>query len=219
MQLNVFKVILKFLCHIHNFTEIFIHKPVLFSGTYADLTGKPTIPTKTSELTNDSNFATVTLLDSKADKVHNHSYTELDDLPTLFSGDYKDLIGTPVIPSKTSELTNDSNFATTDLVNTKANKTHSHSYLDLEDLPNLFSGNYNDLLNKPKIPTLISELENDNNYVNQAYVEQRITDVATSGEIDLSDYVTTAQLNTKADKVHTHSYEDLTEMEYCSGKL
>ena len=196
--------------HTHNYDDL-TNKPVLFSGTYADLTGKPTIPTKTSELTNDSNFATVTLLDSKADKVHNHSYTELDDLPTLFSGDYKDLIGTPVIPSKTSELTNDSNFATTDLVNTKANKTHSHSYLDLEDLPNLFSGNYNDLLNKPKIPTLISELENDNNYVNQAYVEQRITDVATSGEIDLSDYVTTAQLNTKADKVHTHSYEDLTE--------
>ena len=196
--------------HTHNYDDL-TNKPVLFSGTYADLTGKPTIPTKTSELTNDSNFATVTLLDSKADKVHNHSYTELDDLPTLFSGDYKDLIGTPVIPSKTSELTNDSNFATTDLVNTKANKTHSHSYLDLEDLPNLFNGNYNDLLNKPKIPTLISELENDNNYVNQAYVEQRITDVATSGEIDLSDYVTTAQLNTKADKVHTHSYEDLTE--------
>ena len=196
--------------HTHNYDDL-TNKPVLFSGIYADLTDKPTIPTKTSELTNDSNFATVTLLDSKADKVHNHSYTELDDLPTLFSGDYKDLIGTPVIPSKTSELTNDSNFATTDLVNTKANKTHSHSYLDLEDLPNLFSGNYNDLLNKPKIPTLISELENDNNYVNQAYVEQRITDVATSGEIDLSDYVTTAQLNTKADKVHTHSYEDLTE--------
>ena len=196
--------------HTHNYDDL-TNKPVLFSGKYTDLTGKPTIPTKTSELTNDSNFATVTLLDSKADKVHNHSYTELDDLPTLFSGDYKDLIGTPVIPSKTSELTNDSNFATTDLVNTKANKTHSHSYLDLEDLPNLFSGNYNDLLNKPKIPTLISELENDNNYVNQAYVEQRITDVATSGEIDLSDYVTTAQLNTKADKVHTHSYEDLTE--------
>ena len=196
--------------HTHNYDDL-TNKPVLFSGIYADLTGKPTIPTKTSELTNDSNFATVTLLDSKADKVHNHSYTELDDLPTLFSGDYKDLIGTPVIPSKTSELTNDSNFATTDLVNTKANKTHSHSYLDLEDKPTLFSGNYNDLLNKPKIPTLISELENDNNYVNQAYVEQRITDVATSGEIDLSDYVTTAQLNTKADKVHTHSYEDLTE--------
>lgn len=196
--------------HTHNYDDL-TNKPILFSGIYADLTGKPTIPTKTSELTNDSNFATVTLLDSKADKVHNHSYTELDDLPTLFSGDYKDLIGTPVIPSKTSELTNDSNFATTDLVNTKANKTHNHSYLDLEDLPNLFSGNYNDLLNKPKIPTLISELENDNNYVNQAYVEQRITDVATSGEIDLSDYVTTAQLNTKADKVHTHSYEDLTE--------
>jgi hypothetical protein len=196
--------------HTHNYDDL-TNKPVLFSGKYTDLTGKPTIPTKTSELTNDSNFVTATLLDSKADKVHNHSYTELDDLPTLFSGDYKDLIGTPVIPSKTSELTNDSNFATTDLVNTKANKTHSHSYLDLEDKPTLFSGAYADLTGKPTIPTLTSELENDSNFTTKAYVEQRITDVATSGEIDLSDYVTTAQLNTKADKVHTHSYEDLTE--------
>lgn len=32
------------------------NKPVLFSGDYSDLTNKPTVPTLTSELTNDSNF-------------------------------------------------------------------------------------------------------------------------------------------------------------------
>ena len=31
-----------------------------FSGSYSDLTGAPTIPTKTSQLTNDSNFVTST---------------------------------------------------------------------------------------------------------------------------------------------------------------
>ena len=33
-------------------------KSELFSGNYDDLTNKPTIPTKTSELTNDSGFIT-----------------------------------------------------------------------------------------------------------------------------------------------------------------
>lgn len=36
-----------------------------FSGSYNDLTDKPTIPTKTSDLTNDSDFTTKTYVDSK----------------------------------------------------------------------------------------------------------------------------------------------------------
>ena len=35
-----------------------LNKPVLFSGNYNDLSNKPTIPTKTSQLTNDSGFLT-----------------------------------------------------------------------------------------------------------------------------------------------------------------
>ena len=196
--------------HIHNYSEI-EDTPNLFSGAYADLTGKPTIPKVISQLENDLNFVNITQLNTKADKVHTHSYNNLEDLPTLFSGNYNDLINRPTVPSKTSELTNDSSFTTSTQLATKADKIHTHNYNDLEDKPTLFSGAYKDLTGKPTIPTLTSELENDSNFTTKAYVEQRITDVATSGEIDLSDYVTTAQLNTKADKVHTHSYEDLTE--------
>ena len=196
--------------HVHNYSEI-EDTPNLFSGAYADLTGKPTIPKVISQLENDLNFVNITQLNTKADKVHTHSYNNLEDLPTLFSGNYNDLINRPTVPSKTSELTNDSSFTTSTQLATKADKIHTHNYNDLEDKPTLFSGAYKDLTGKPTIPTLTSELENDSNFTTKAYVEQRITDVATSGEIDLSDYVTTAQLNTKADKVHTHSYEDLTE--------
>lgn len=39
-------------------TSDIINKPTLFDGTWASLTGKPTIPTKTSELSNDSGFLT-----------------------------------------------------------------------------------------------------------------------------------------------------------------
>ena len=196
--------------HVHNYSEI-EDTPNLFSGAYADLTGKPTIPKVISQLENDLNFVNITQLNTKADKIHTHSYNNLEDLPTLFSGNYNDLLNKPTVPSKTSELTNDSSFTTSTQLATKADKIHTHNYNDLEDKPTLFSGAYKDLTGKPTIPTLTSELENDSNFTTKAYVEQRITDVATSGEIDLSDYVTTAQLNTKADKVHTHSYEDLTE--------
>ena len=54
---------------------------------YSFLTNTPTIPTKTSELTNDSGY-------------------------TTFSGSYNDLTNKPNIPSKTSDLTNDSGFIT-----------------------------------------------------------------------------------------------------------
>lgn len=41
---------------------------VATSGKYSDLTGKPTVPTKTSELTNDSDFATTDQLHTHANK-------------------------------------------------------------------------------------------------------------------------------------------------------
>lgn len=68
---------------------------VATSGSYADLSNKPTIPTKTSDLTNDSDFV------------------ESTDLATVAtSGSYSDLSSKPTIPSKTSDLTNDSGFIT-----------------------------------------------------------------------------------------------------------
>jgi hypothetical protein len=52
-------------------------KPTLFSGSYTDLTGKPTLVT---------------------------SYTQLTDKPTLFSGSYNDLTNKPTIPSDINQL-------------------------------------------------------------------------------------------------------------------
>ena len=49
------------------------------------------------------------------------SYNDLTDKPTLFSGDYNDLTNKPTIPSKTSDLTNDSDFATSGYVQTVTN--------------------------------------------------------------------------------------------------
>jgi hypothetical protein len=82
-------------------------KSEAFSGSYNDLTDKPTIPTKTSDLTNDSGFIS--------------SYVETDPIFTAtsglfqlkseaFSGSYNDLTDKPTIPTKTSDLNNDSGF-------------------------------------------------------------------------------------------------------------
>ena len=60
------------------------NKPTLFSGSYTDLLDKPVM--------------------------FSGSYTDLSNKPTLFSGSYTDLLDKPIIPSKTSDLTNDSQF-------------------------------------------------------------------------------------------------------------
>ena len=75
-----------------------------FSGDYNDLTNKPSIPTNTSDLNNDSGFITTV------------SWTDVTSKPTFAtvatSGSYTDLTDTPTIPTKTSDLTNDSGFIT-----------------------------------------------------------------------------------------------------------
>lgn len=53
---------------------------VATSGSYSDLLNKPTIPTKTSDLTNDSNFVSSSSLATVATS---GSYTDLSNTPTI----------------------------------------------------------------------------------------------------------------------------------------
>ena len=65
-----------------------------------------TVPTKTSDLTNDSGFITNSVNDLT-------NYTKTSDLSSVAtSGSYNDLSNKPTVPTKTSDLTNDSNFLT-----------------------------------------------------------------------------------------------------------
>lgn len=75
-------------------------------ATMNDLPVVPTIPTKTSDLVNDSGFITNTV-----NNLTNYTLTSnLSAVAT--SGDYNDLSNLPTIPTKTSDLTNDSGFIT-----------------------------------------------------------------------------------------------------------
>ena len=115
-----------------------------FSGNYGDLSNKPTIPSKTSDLTNDSGFinasgAPVQSVDgdtgtvtTNAVKVVAQTLTEaqkgiartnIGAGTSSFSGDYGDLSNKPTIPTKTSDLTNDSGFLTDAPVDSVNGKT------------------------------------------------------------------------------------------------
>jgi len=74
-----------------------------FSGAYADLTGKPTIPTKTSDLQNDSGYITSAPVAS----VNGQTGTVV-----LDADDVGALPDSTAIPTKTSDLTNDSGYIT-----------------------------------------------------------------------------------------------------------
>ena len=106
------------------------------SGSYNDLTDKPTFSGSYNDLTDKPTLAPVAT---------SGSYNDLTDKPT-FSGSYNDLTDKPTLaPVATSGDYND-------LLN---KPTFSGSYNDLTDKPTLAtvatSGNYDDLLNKPDL--------------------------------------------------------------------
>lgn len=84
-----------------------------------------------------------------------------------------------------------------------AGEIFSGDYNDLSNKPTLFSGNYNDLINKPTIFSgsytdltnrpIIPSIEG---LASIAYVDQQIANVAAGGSIDLSSYVTDTELQT-----------------------
>ena len=102
---------------------------------YKDIAKVSQIPTKTSQLYNDSNFVTSTELATKQDKLvagtnitiegnvisasgggGSVDWSDILNKPTFAtvatSGSYNDLSDKPTIPTTTSQLTNDSNFIT-----------------------------------------------------------------------------------------------------------
>ena len=164
-----------------NFVEETDLANVAFSGAYADITGTPYIPTKTSDLTNDSNFA------SDANYVHtdNNFTTALKDkLNGIAAGaevnvqsdwDVTDtssdafIKNKPAIPTKTSDLTNDSGFITSAALPTKTSDLTNDSGFITNQVNNL--ANYydqtaiNSMFNALSVPTKTSELTNDSGFL------------------------------------------------------
>lgn len=97
------------------------------------------VPTKLSELTDDSTHRLTTDTEKKR-------WNAKSD----FSGSYNDLTNKPVIPSKLAQLAEDANHRLT----SDADKNKWNAKSD-------FSGSYNDLTNKPSIPSKLSQMTDD----------------------------------------------------------
>ena len=105
--------------------------------SYEELIDKPTIPSKTSELTNDSNF----LSESNLKTINGESIVGEGNLViNSFSGSYNDLTDKPTIPD--AQVNSDWN------ANSGISQILNKPTLSIVAT----SGSYNDLLNKPTIP-------------------------------------------------------------------
>ena len=116
--------------------------------SYTQLTNKPTIPTLTSELTNDSNFLT----ESNLKTINGESIVGEGNLViNSFSGSYNDLTDKPTIPD--AQVNSDWNA--------------SSGVSQILNKPTLSivatSGNYDDLLNKPAMTTQTLTFVDENN--------------------------------------------------------
>lgn len=139
---------------------------VATTGDYSDLTGTPSIPTATSDLTNDSGFITLSDVPAQQNADWNAAsgVTQILNKPNLATvattGAYSDLTGTPSIPTATSDLQNDSGFITLSDVPAQVNAdwNASSGAAKILNKPNLATvattGAYSDLSGKPTIPTV-----------------------------------------------------------------
>ena len=161
---------------------------------YNDLINKPvipTVPTNVSAFTNDAGYLT--------------NYTETDPQFNAWDKDYNDLINKPSIPSvptNVSAFVNDVPYLTSfteQQVLTISNDTiflTGGSYVKLPAAAVGFSGDYNDLVNTPTIPTVptnVSAFNNDAGYIT-SYTE---TDPQFNAwDKDYNDLINTPQIPT-----------------------
>ena len=155
------------------------NKPELFSGSYNDLTNKPTIPD-------------VSGFETKAD-----ANTKLTEAKSYTDTKVANLVGTaPTTLDTLEELATaiEENESVVEALNNAIG-----SKANISDLSTVAtSGNYNDLSNKPIIPTIptkISAFENDKDYIDNTYLVQALANYVADSEI--------------ADVAKTGSYNDL----------
>lgn len=89
--------------------------PVATSGSYADLTDTPAIPTKVSELQNDNKYLVAVPSEYVTEQELAAELAQKSDIDHIHK--YEEITGVPSIPSKVSELENDNEYVQQDIIN------------------------------------------------------------------------------------------------------
>ena len=126
------------------------------------------VPTKVSELENDAGYITGYV---ENDPVFSATSGQFELKSEAFDGDYNSLTNKPVIPTKTSELQNDSGFI--------SNYTETDPVYTAEKAT---------LALKSELPKKVSELQNDSGYIT-GYVETDPVFSSVSGTLATKTYV------------------------------
>ena len=148
------------------------------SGSYNDLTDKPIIPSldgyATEQWVDDKNYLVANDVSTFVDASTVYTKLQVDNKLALKADKSE-------IPTKTSELNNDSGFVSG---NDLSDVATSGSYNDLIDKPTIpaapVQSDWNEedtnnlayINNKPTIPSKISELTNDSNFITTAVADQ-----------------------------------------------
>lgn len=162
---------------------------VATSGSYTDLTNKPSIPSKTSDLTNDSGFLTTHQdISGKQDK---------SNIVTSWS------VTTSDAKYPSEKLVKSDLDKKVDKVNGKGLSTNDYDNTAKNTVDNLAtvatSGSYNDLSNKPTIPTVVDVVADNNaNAVSSNAVYDAVALKASSA--DLATVATSGSYNDLTDK-------------------
>ena len=196
----------------------------------ANYATKDEIPTKTSQLENDTKFTTESFVTNKIaeaqlqqGEIDLNGYQTKED--TTLETTNKTIVGainevnTNVmskanksdIPTKTSQLTNDSNFLTSiPSEYVTESELNAKGYLtEHQDI----SGK----ADKSEIPTKTSQLQNDSDFATNASVDEKIANASTGGTVDLSSYAKKTDLPTKTSQL-TNDSGFITEHQDISDK-
>lgn len=133
---------------------------VAFSGSYNDLTGTPTIPTATGDLTNNSGYITSSALNGYVKSVNGTSPDSNGNVSISVSGGSGSGGGNYTLPTASSstlggvKIGSGLTINTSGVVSADVTSSTLTAYAKTTDLSAVAtSGSYNDLSNKPTIPS------------------------------------------------------------------